>query len=96
MYEKYQCCLPVSVTVHNSCSPFLSVIDQPDGSFQGLSGFVNNAVSHLENTGDKKPMNQHSEEQVVFIMNLKASLSRRSQLPATSDKLTSTLGIRPE
>lgn len=50
--------LPVGVAVHNARSPFLSVIDQPDGSLQGLSGFVDDAVSNLETTGDTL-MNKH-------------------------------------
>lgn len=45
-------CLPVGVPVHNPSSPFFSVIDQLDGSLQGLSGFVNDAVANLETTGE--------------------------------------------
>lgn len=51
-------CLPVGVSVHNTCSPFLSVIDQLDGSLQGLSGFVDDAVSNLETT-DESIMKNH-------------------------------------
>lgn len=40
--------VPVSVSVHNTRSPFLRVIDQLDGSLQGLPGFVDDAVSDLQ------------------------------------------------
>lgn len=43
--------VPVGVSVHNTSSPFLSVIDELDGSFQGLSGFVHDAVTNLDTTG---------------------------------------------
>lgn len=44
--------LPVSVSIHNTRSPFLSVIHQLDGSLQCLSGFVDDAVSNLETTNE--------------------------------------------
>lgn len=40
---------PVGVPIHNTCSPFPGVIDQFDGSLQGLPGLVHNTVSNLEN-----------------------------------------------
>lgn len=41
--------LPVSVSIYNPSTPFLGVIHQFNSSFQGLSGFVNNAIANLWN-----------------------------------------------
>lgn len=42
---------PVSVSVHNARSPFLGVVHHLDSSLQGLPGFVDDAVSNLEEDG---------------------------------------------